>query len=870
MPLANGDRLGPYEILALIGKGGMGEVYRARDGRLDREVAIKVSTEQFSERFDREARAIAALNHPNICQLYDVGPNYLVMELVEGVEPKGPLSLDEALALARQIAAALDAAHEKGITHRDLKPANIKVKADGTVKVLDFGLAKMPEARPEAGITMTMSATEAGMILGTAAYMSPEQAAGKPVDKRADIWAYGVVLWEMLTGERLFAGETISHTLAAVLKDEPDWNRVPVKVRRLLQRCLQKDPKKRLRDIMDGMALLDEDLAREIARPSAAARSRWPWVVAAAACLMAATLAFVHFREKAPARPEVARFQIRLPDKVAFTPGSTPALSPDGRHLAFTAFGPEGRPGLWVQDLDALEARPLPDAATGPATPPPFWSPDSRSVAFSSSGPKLRKADLERGSSQDICDKPNTPIIGGSWDRDGVLILGSTNSGLWQVPAAGGTPVPLTVLDKSRQERQHELPWFLPDGRHFIYLRISGAPEESGIYAGSLGDPPERQSKRRLVATGFGAAYVPSNEGKAGRLLFMREGVLVAQTFDPYALELSGGPAPVVERVATDFETAHFSPSSNTLVYRTSASGRDYQLTWVDSQGKVTGVAGDPGPIFEPQLSPDGTRVAYRKESPNRTDADIWLLDVARGVSTRFTFGPRFAFSAVWSPDGSEIVFASNRDGAYNLYRKPANGARDEELLLKTNENKRPMSWSHDGRFLLYSVGSNGSFSSEDLWILPLEGDRTPYPFQRTRFDESDAQFSPNGHWVAYMSNESGGPEIYVREFIASRGSAGAGGKWIVSKNGGRYPQWRADGKELLFISQAASVMSVSVDGSGSFQATAPRELFRFPAGTNAWSFAGDPKRMLFSVPAEQKGAQSFTVMLNWTSALKP
>jgi serine/threonine protein kinase len=887
MSLASGARLGPYEILAPIGAGGMGEVYRAKDTKLDREVAIKVLPAALAQdrerlaRFEREAKVLASLNHPNIAQIYGIeesnGVRALVMELVPGETLKGPLPLETALNYAKQIADALEAAHEKAITHRDLKPANIMVTPEAVVKVLDFGLAAVGHAStPGDGnptnSTLTMAATQAGMIMGTAAYMSPEQASGKPVDKRADIWSFGVVLWEMLTGERLFESETISHTLASVLKDQPDWNRAPARVRRLLKRCLEKDPKKRLRDIADGMALLEEESHPEIQQqPSSAASSRWPWSVAVAACILAAGLAFTHLREKPPARPEVTRFQIRLPDKVTFTSTSTPALSPDGRHVAFTAFGPDGRAGLWVQDLDALEARAVPDANTGPDSPPSFWSPDSRFVAFSSASSKFRKADLQSGTSQDICDKPGTPVIGGSWNRSGVLILGSTNSGLWRVPAAGGTPVPLTVLDKSRQERQHELPWFLPDGRHFVYLRISVMPEESGIYAGSLDDPPERQSAKRILAAGFGAAYVPSADGNFGRLLFLREGTLMAQTFDPVRMELVGDPAPVAEGVGTVFETGHFAPSANTLVYRTSTQGRYLQLSWFDSRGKVLGTVGDPGPIGELSLSPDGTRVVYRRDSPNRAEADIWLLDLARGVNTRFTFGPRVASSPVWSPDGAEIVFASNRDGVYNLYRKPANGAREEELLLRTNENKRPWSWSRDGRFLLYGTSVSPAFTSNDIWVLPMQGDHKPFPFQQTRFDELAAQFSPDGHWVSYASSESGFFEVYVREFIAPRDSAAAGGKWIVSKGGGMFSQWRADGKELLLFSRArGTATSVSIDTTRSFQAGAPRELFRLPAGTNWATATGDLKRILLSIPVEQRGPQSFTVMLNWSAAPKP
>jgi eukaryotic-like serine/threonine-protein kinase len=878
MALSVGTRLGPYEILALIGSGGMGEVYRARDPRLGRDVAIKISAERFGDRFEREARAVAALNHPNICHIYDVGPDYLVMELVEGPTlaeriKQGAVQADEALAIARQIAEALEAAHEKGIVHRDLKPANIKIRPDGTVKVLDFGLAKMAPAETsvttENSPTLTLDAgTRVGVILGTAGYMSPEQARGKPVDKRADIWAFGVVLYEMLTGENLHKGETVSDMLASVLKEEPKWDKVPAQWRTLLRRCLEKDPKKRLRDIGDAMALVAEAQA-EVPVAEAEHPSKMPWMIAAVFALAALALAALHFREKPPAAPAVTRFQIRLPEKVSFTSGGAFTLSPDGRHAAFSAIGEDKVPRVWIQDLDALEARVLRDTYTGPNAPPFFWSPDSRFVVYSENSPKLKKADAQTGALQDICDKPGPPI-GGSWNQAGVIIFGSTSTGLWKVDAAGGTPVPLTKLDPSRHERQHELPSFLPDGRHFLYLRLSAMPEESGVFVGSLDDPPERQNEKQILATGFGAYFAPSNQGGPGRLLFLRDDTLMAQPFDPAKLALSGEPVPVVRGVGSVYQTGFFSASSSTLVYKTSASIRDFLLTWFDRQGKPGGTIGEPGSIAQIRISPDGNRVAYRKDSYTLAERDLWLLDISRDTSTRFTFGPSSAEFPLWSPDGSELVFSSDREGVFNLYRKPANGAREEEVLLRSNLNKRALSWSPDGKFLLYSTSASVVFSEEDMWVLPMQGDRTPYPFLQTRFDESAAKFSPDGRWVAYSSNETGRYEVYVREFVPSKDSAAAGGKWIVSKDGGTISAWREDGKELVYVDLRGRVMSMSVDSTRSFQAGAPRELFQAPAGANALAVTNDLKRFLIPVPVERKASQGFTVMLNWTSALKP
>jgi Tol biopolymer transport system component len=610
-----------------------------------------------------------------------------VMELVHGetlgslIKP-GPLPQETVLNYAKQIAEALEAAHEKGIVHRDLKPANIMVTPGGVVKVLDFGLAAISpgsaaeSADPENSPTLTLQATQAGMIMGTAAYMSPEQARGKPVDKRADIWAFGVVLHEMLTGERLYQGETMSDTLASVLKEEPKWDKVPAQFRTLLRRCLEKDAKKRLRDIGDAMPLVVEDQAGA-SRAGAKRSSKLAWAAAAVFALAALALAAVHFREKPTATPAVTRFQIRLPESVDFTSSGSFVLSPDGRHVAFSAVGKGDRPRVWIQDLDALEARVLPETYTGQNPPPFFWSPDSRFVAYSENSPKLRKVDAQTGALQDVCDKPGPPV-GGSWNNTGTIIFGSVNTGLWKVDAAGGKPVPLTVLDASRHEHQHELPFFLPDGRHFLYLRNSEVAEESGIFAGSLDDPPERQSKKRILATGFGAYFEPSSEAGSGWLLFLRDGTLMAQPFDASKLELSGNPSPAARGVGSAFQTGLFSAAPSALVYRTSASIRNVQFTLVDRQGKPAGTVGEPGPISQARISPDGTRLAYRKDSFNLAGSDLWLLDFSRDTSTRFTFGPSNTGFPVWSPDSSEVIFSSDRDGVFNLYRKPANGAREE------------------------------------------------------------------------------------------------------------------------------------------------------------------------------------------------
>jgi len=879
----------------------MGEVYRAKDSRLDREAAIKVLPMAFAcdperlARFEREAKALASLNHPNIATIYGLEESpegkAIAMELVDGATLSSPLPLNEALRVAVQIAEALEAAHDKGITHRDLKPANIMVTNGGLVKVLDFGLAAVggaPSGSADDSPTFTMGGTEAGAIMGTAAYMSPEQAAGKTVDRRADVWSFGVVLYEMLTGKRLFHGETVSHILAEVLRADIDFKQLPQTtppaIRELLKRCLDRDVKTRLQAIGEARIAIRKYLANpageseSLRQSNAASLSRrrpvWPGV-AALMTLAAVAVSLLHFREK-PAAPAAAiRFQILLPENVRFTNSGPFTMSPDGRHAAFSAIGADKTPRVWIQDLDALEPRVLPDTYTGQNPPPFFWSADNRFVVYSENSARLKKADEQTGVVQDICEKPGPPI-GGSWNKDGVIIFGSTSTGLWKVDSAGGTPAPLTKLDPSLHDRSHELPQFLPDGRHFLYLRAAAKPEESGIYVGSLDDPPERQNKKRILATAFGASFAGESQSGTGVLLFLRDDSLMAQPFDPGKLELSGKPALLVRGVGSVYQTGYFSAAGNALMYRTSASIRDYQLTWFDRQGKTTGTIGEPSAIGQVRLSPDGTRAAYRKDSYKLAgNQDLWLLDINRGASARFTFGPGNSGLPLWSPDGSELVFSSDRDGVYNLYRKPANGAREEELLLRSNLNKAAWSWTRDGKFLLYSTSPSTAFSNQDLWVLPMQGDRTPYPFLQTRFDEGAASFSPDGRWVAYHSNESGRYEVYVREFTGARDSA-AGGKWLVSKDGGAFPEWREDGRELMYRDLSRKLMSVSVDSSRAFQAGVPQVLFQpvfqFPAGggSSAMAVTADLKRFLIPVPVEKTSTQAFTVLLNWTSALKP
>ena len=874
MQLKPGDKLGPYEIVSAIGKGGMGEVWKARDPRLNRDVAIKTSARQFTDRFEREVQVVASLNHANICTLYDVGPNYLVMELIEGPPlaeriAEGPIPLEEALVIAKQIAAALEVAHEKPIVHRDLKPANVKIKPDGSVKVLDFGLAKSGGFAEVTSDSPTLL-TVAGMILGTAGYMAPEQAKGKVADKRADIWAYGVVLYEMLTGKRLFEGETISETLAAVLKEQPDLTRVPAQVRPLLRRCLEKEPAKRLRDIGDAMPLLDEN-APDAAVPERAApqRRKWLWPTTAAtasAIAVAAVMFWAPWRTPAPAR--AMRFQVPLPENVESA--GFLSVSPDGRKLLIDTTG--GQAGLWIRDLEALEWRRL--AGTEGARSP-FWSPDSRFVGFSV-GNQLKKIEIAGGPPQTLWDAPFATGTA-AWNKDDVIVfggLGGSGAPMRRVPAAGGVPADVTSLDAAHGETAHSLATFLPDGKHFLYLR-TGSANVAGIYAGSLDLKPAEQSRERILATSLSAPFVDGN------LLFMREGTLMRQPFDARKLRLRGEPVPLAEHLAINLAVGSFGASRDVLAYRTGTAAVGLQPAWFDRQGKMTGTFGEAGTDAGLALSPDATRAAARN-ALQQSNGDIWLLDFARGVRTRLTFRQSAGSYPVWSPDGSRIAFSSSSaaGGALDtIFEKAANGSGDEkELLKKPGEVKFPTSWSRDGRLLLYSTAGVPKTRS-DLWVLPLDGDRKPKLLLGTEFNESMGSFSPDGRWIAYVSDESGRSEVYVRPFLAE-GSSGPSlgeGKWQISKDGAAVvvPKWRNDGKEIIFRAPggsdiAGAPMTVDVSANGAvFQAGIPKQLFA-PPQSLGWDVTGDGKRFLMMVAAGQQNAQTpITVVLNWQAGLK-
>ncbi len=879
MPLSAGTRLGPYEILAPIGEGGMGQVWKARDTRLNRFVAIKTSQKRFSERFEREAQAIAALNHPNICSLYDVatspdGFGYLVMEYVEGKPIQGPLPLPQALQYAGQILDALDAAHRKGITHRDLKPGNILLGQNG-VKVLDFGLAKIEHAPTPGGAapgaTQTMPLTGEGSILGTLQYMSPEQIEGQEADARSDIFAFGLVFYELITGKRPFAGKSQASLIASILKEQPAplhelQPLTPPGLESVLQTCLEKDPDKRwqsAREVKHALEWMTQNAASAVGQIPAppAKSSKLAWTAAVLAVLIALGLAGWMVWSRTQPAAQTSRFEIALPENVTFS--QYVSVSPDGRKLAFNATGEKG--GLWIRDLDALEWRQLPGTENAVS---PFWSPDSKFLGFGVQS-QLKKIDVAGGPAQTLCEVSGIQVGSGAWNRDGVIVFGGRGQGpLWKVSQAGGVATPVTFVDTTRDEAFNALPTFLPDGKHFLYLR-NGSAEVIGIYAGSLDAKPAEQPSARILATSFAASYVN------GYLFFMRENTLMAQPFDAGKLQLTGEPAPVAEHVGTTQSIGVFSVSpSGTLAYRSGAGASSYQLTWFDRKGALLSTFGQVLPDQDIYLSPDGTRGVVR-DAAGTAAGDLWTLDFARGVRTRFTFRQSAGSWGVWSPDGSRIAFAAG-NLLDTIYEKDASGAGEEkELLKEPGKIHFPTSWSHDGRLLLYYV-RNAPKTGDDLWVLPLQGDRKPTLLLGTEFNELEPSFSTDMRWIAYASNESGRNEVYVRPFVAS-GPGGAPafgeGKWQVSRDGGNQPKWRADGKEIIFQAppNGTRKMAVDVKENGSaLEIGIPQLLFQGPTDVG-WDVTSDGKRfMMVVLPQGQQVAQvPITVVLNWPALLK-
>jgi Tol biopolymer transport system component len=720
------------------------------------------------------------------------------------------------------------------------------------------------------------SPTQPGVVLGTVGYMAPEQVRGRDADHRADLFAFGAILYELLSGRRAFRRDTAPETMAAILNEEPPDLRagdrpIPPALARIVERCLEKNPAARFQTATDLAFALsgvpDASSASGTGRVDAPRRVRHSgWLGWGLAALLLATLApfaYRHARER-PAIPDPVRFQI--PPTVEFEGPGNFGLSPDGRHLAFVGRGANGIAQIWVRNLDSLEVRPLPGSETGGLTPPPFWSPDGRFVAYDAGG-KLKKLDVSGGLPQTLCDVPSV-AVGGSWNREGDIIFGNFG-GLLRVRETGGAAFPITAVDPSRKEEAHLLPSFLPDGRHFVYLRVvPGAPEASGAYVGTLDAKPDAQSAERLMPYAVGLTYAAAVDSGPGRLMFLREGTLMAQPFDAKRLVLAGDPVPVVEHVGSFRDGGFFSVSANdVLVYRT--ADIDSQLTWFDRQGTESGRVSEPGGFRSVALSPDGARaVASRTNPQDTTKADLWLFDLSRGsAATRLTLGAGIAEFPVWSPDGQHIAFMFNDNV---LRQKVANGEGAEKDMLRGNsvDLLRPTGWSPDGRFLLYMGWSNTH--TVDVLVLPTNESK-PVPFMQTGFSEEQGRFSPNGRWVAYVSNQSGQSEVYVREFTTdfSSGSASRGGSVLVSRGGGTAPRWRGDGRELFYLAPNGKMMAVDVLAGQEFQAGTPTPLFQTPPGAIVGDVTADGKRFLLVAPVGPIASVPFTVVLNWTVALK-
>jgi Tol biopolymer transport system component len=872
MALGPGTRVGSYEIAESIGAGGMGEVYRASDRELKRDVAIKVLPQSFANdperlaRFQREAEMLAKLNHVNIAHIYGLehadGTAALAMELVAGPTlaeriAEGPIPVDEVLGIARQITEALEAAHALGIVHRDLKPANIKLTPDGTVKVLDFGIAKSIERRtpsgPQAAEPTTPAMTETGVVLGTAAYMSPEQARGKLVDERADIWAFGCVLYEMLTGRMACGSDDPTGTVGSAPVRDAGLDALPSDVRQTINLCLQKDLKKRLADIRDVRLALEGAFATGVRGNSATLGRRARKAAFAAAVFATIAIAMSALwllRETPPPALPETRLDIVTPrtdQPVSF------ALSPDGRQIVFVAFGERG-PQLWLRSLATTIAQSL--SGTEGARYP-FWSPDGRSIGFFAEG-ALKRLDLGGGAPQSLA-QINSGGRGAAWSRDGVIVFApNPTSVLMRVPATGGPATAVTSLAQGQQSHRH--PYMLPDGRRFLFY-AQASPDAAGIYLGAL----DGNAATRLTPADGAAVYL-----RSGWLLWVTAGTLLAQQLDLTQPALTGDRVTLADGVEVDgFNRSAVSAAATGLVAYRTAEGSERQLTWLERSGAVRGRIGDPDPtLLDPRVSKDGRRVVVARTI--QSNEDLWILDGAR--TSRFTFDAAVDQFPLWSPDGTRIVFRSTRTGSPDLYQKLASGGGAEERIVVSDQPKLPNSWSADGRFLLYS--SLDPRTASDLWVASVAGEWASSVLLKTPFREAWAAFSPDGRWLAYHSDESGRDEIYVRPFIPP-GEAGASvaaiGQWQVSTAGGTHATWRPDGQELYYLNPAGEMMSVPIRVIGdTLEPGAPVALFSarvFGGGVDAqqsrqYDVAADG-HFLINMQLENADAP-ITLIQNW------